>query len=681
MTDSTPKPPEPVASRDSDSDTQGGFEADESQYAPIRHAATSQPTQHQQQGHHLRYQDPDDHRHSNEESGNILTHTFSLNRPRTSLINAAHHRRSNSGSLVRTATNLSRTVSNIQKEMHRDADLDINLPYRTLSATANLNEYTVEVPGGEIPGPLEPVREPTQEELEAIASGHPSTHTEQRRYRLVTFEPGDKENPKNWSKARKWYCTMVVAVTCFVVAFCSSVVTADTLGPAKRFHVSEEVVLLSITLFVIGFGIGPMVFAPLSEVYGRWIIYTSTLLIAVVFIIPCAVSKNIATLLVCRFIDGISFSAPMTLVGGTLADLWRNEERGVPMAAFSAAPFLGPAIGPLVGGFLSDNCGWRWLYWLQLIMAGVIWILITFTVPETYAPTILSRRAAKLRKQTGNDEYVTEQDLDTRPMSERLVIFLIRPIQLLFMELIVLLISLYMSVLYGLLYMFFVAYPIVFQKGKGYSASKTGLMFIPLAVGVLASALLSPLINIHYLKMVKKYNGKPPAEVRLIPMMLSCWFIPIGLFIFGWSSYSDVSWGGPAMGGFPVGFGFIFLYNAANNYLVDSYQHQAASALAAKTCIRSFWGASVVLFTNQMYARLNDQWASTLLAFLGLACCAIPFGFWFYGARIRKRSRFAYGGDDDDDGKAGGSESDLEKSEPPRTAPLRVTTTQTPAVY
>jgi hypothetical protein len=234
-----------------------------------------------------------------------------------------------------------------------------------------------------------------------------------------------------------------------------------------------------------------------------------------------------------------------------------------------------------------------------------------------------------------------------RPLTERLTVFLIRPFQLLFGELIVFLISLYMSVLYGLLYMFFVAFPIIYQKGKGWSAGKTGLMFIPVAVGVILSAMCSPLVNKHYIKLVKKHNGHPPAEVRLIPMMLSCWCIPIGLFIFAWTSYPNISWAGPAMGGFPVGFGFIFLYNSANNYLVDSYQHQAASALAAKTCIRSFWGAAVVLFTEQMYDRLNDRWASTLLAFISLACCAIPFLFWRYGARIRSKSKYAYGGDED----------------------------------
>lgn len=140
--------------------------------------------------------------------------------------------------------------------------------------------------------------------------------------------------------------------------------------------------------------------------------------------------------------------------------------------------------------------------------------------------------------------------------------------------------------------------------------------------------------------------------------MISCWCIPIGLFIFAWTSYPNLSWAGPALGGFPVGFGFIFLYNSANNYLVDSYQHQAASALAAKTFIRSFWGASVVLFTEQMYERMGDQWASTFLALLSLVCCAIPFLFWKYGAKIRARSKYAYSGDDEDETSSG---DDIEK--------------------
>ncbi|KAF2835724.1 MFS multidrug transporter [Patellaria atrata CBS 101060] len=462
----------------------------------------------------------------------------------------------------------------------------VNLPSRTLTNRVQLEEYTRETIDGQ------------------MLKTFPSRKTGNiEKYELVTWRVNDPENPKNWTKSSKWWCTMVVALVCFVVAFNSAVITADIEGVAEEFHVSEEVVLLSITLFVVGFGVGPMAFAPISELVGRKKVYCSTLLVAVVFIVPSAVAKNISTLLVTRAIDGIAFSAPMTLVGGTLADLWKSEERGVPMAAFSTAPFIGPAIGPLIGGFLSDALGWRWLYWIQLILSGVVWLLITFTVPETYAPTLLSQRARKLRAETGSPQHVTEQDLDIRPLSQRLHLFLLPP---------------------------------------------ATLMFIPIAVGVLLSAACSPLINRHYLTSVRKHNGKPPAEVRLIPMMFSCWFIPIGLFIFAWTSYPRLHWIGPALGGFPVGFGFIFLYNSANNYLVDTYQHQAASALAAKTFLRSFWGAAVVLFTNQMYDRLGFQWAGTLLAFIGLACCAIPYVFWIWGERIRRRSKYAYSGDDEE---------------------------------
>lgn len=219
-----------------------------------------------------------------------------------------------------------------------------------------------------------------------------------------------------------------------------------------------------------------------------------------------------------------------------------------------------------------------------------------------------------------------------------------------------------MSVLYGLLYMFFIAFPIIYQEGKGYTAGITGLMFIPLALGVILSAACAPFVNAHYLQhSITRYAGTPPAEIRLIPMMLFCWFIPLGLFIFAWTSYPHLSWFGPAIGGFFVGFGFIFLYNAANNYLVDSYQHQAASALAAKTCIRSFWGAGVVLFTEQMYARLGYQWASSLLAFLALGCCGIPFLFYYKGKGIRERSKYAYSGNEEVRKKAGDVES-AEKS-------------------
>ncbi len=140
------------------------------------------------------------------------------------------------GSLSRSRSSRSGRGSALSRKETRDPDLDINLPYRTLSPNANLDEYRTERPEGEIPGPLE-------------ADG-------EHRYKLVAFTPDDPENPKNWSKPLKWYITMVIAITCFVVAFCSSVITADLIGVSNEFDVSNEVALLTITVFVVGFGVG-----------------------------------------------------------------------------------------------------------------------------------------------------------------------------------------------------------------------------------------------------------------------------------------------------------------------------------------------------------------------------------------------------------------------------------------
>lgn len=466
----------------------------------------------------------------------------------------------------------------------------------------------------------------------------------QTQMRLVVFIDDDKEDPRNWSKTRKWFLTTLLGIVCFDVALGSAIVTGDIEGPMKTFGVSQEVIILTVTLFVLGFGFGPLLFAPLSEEFGRRIIYVVTLFVAVIFIIPCADAKNIGTLLVCRLIDGLAFSAPMCLIGGNLADMFTGNERGLAMSVFSAAPFIGPVVGPLIGGYIGDNAGWRWLYWVHLIFSGCVYAVVVLCVPETSHSQILKFRARKLRKLTGDDRYRSLTELKPRSLSETAKETLGRPIVLL-SELIVFLMTVYMSIIYGLLYMFFFAFPVVYMEGKGWSASKTGLMFIPIGVGVILATAVCPIFNKQYIKKAQPYVDKgclPPPELRLIPMMIGCWFVPIGLFAFAWSSYPHVSWAGPCFSGFACGFGFNCLYNPANNYIVDSYQHYAASALAAKTFVRSIWGACVPLFTIQMYHRLGYEWASTLMAFISLACCVIPFLFYIYGARIRQRSKYAF---------------------------------------
>ncbi|SCV99604.1 LAFE_0A06854g1_1 [Lachancea fermentati] len=462
--------------------------------------------------------------------------------------------------------------------------------------------------------------------------------------RIVQFVDDDRDDPRNWPTRQKWNYTVLLGIVCLDVAMMSAVITGDMDTPAHYFGVSIEVMCLCVSLMVWGFGLGPLLFAPLSEEFGRNWVYGTTLFVATVFIVPCGAAKNIGTLLAFRFLDGFAFSAPMCLIGGSLSDMWRNEERGVAMSLFSAAPFLGPVLGPIVGSLLSVKCSWRWVYWFMLIFSSCLYGVFMVFMPETHHQTLLKKRAKKLRKLTGDPTYRAISEIQIRTLKEVAEGTLLRPLILL-TELIVFLITLYMSVIYGLLYMFFFAYPMVYTEGKHWGYIKTSLMFIPVGVGVIASTVVAPFLNKDYLKRARRYLDRgeiPPAELRLIPMMIGCWFVPVGLFAYAWSSFPHVSWAGPCFSGFACGFGFNMLYNPANNYIVDSYQHYAASGLAAKTFVRSMWGGAVPLFTIQMYRRLNYEWATTLMAFISLACCVIPYMFYFWGAKIRERSKYAY---------------------------------------
>lgn len=463
-------------------------------------------------------------------------------------------------------------------------------------------------------------------------------------FRVVQFVEDDRDDPRCWPTRQKWNYTLLLGLVCFDVAMMSAIITGDMTSPAKYFGVSSIVMCLCVSLMVWGFGVGPLIFAPLSEEYGRNWVYHTTLLVAVVFIVPCAVAKNIGTLLAFRFLDGVAFSAPMCLIGGSLSDMWRNEERGVAMSVFSAAPFIGPVMGPIVGSLLSVKVNWRWPYYFMIIFSGCLYLVLVVFLPETHHQTILRKRAKMLRKLTGDPSYRAISEIQIRSLKEIVEGTLLRPVILL-SELIVFLITVYMSIIYGLLYMFFFAYPMVYTEGKRWGDIKTSLMFIPLGAGVLISTAISPLFNRDYVRRAQRYIDRgeiPPAELRLIPMMIGSVFVPIGLFSYAWSSFPRVSWAGPCFSGMACGFGFLMLYNPANNYIVDSYQHYAASGLAAKTFVRSMWGGVVPLFTIQMYHRLGYEWATTLMAFISLACVAIPFMFYYFGASIRKRSRYAY---------------------------------------
>ncbi|KAK9324134.1 major facilitator superfamily domain-containing protein [Lipomyces orientalis] len=522
------------------------------------------------------------------------------------------------------------TAETLETQLSRQATADVNFPFATeISDRAEFpDEYTAETATGLVP--VKSIRSfrriPTAPTIPELEKGEDEIE-------YVTFKIADPENPMNWNNFFKWYITLMVSLLVIAVAFGSSCVTGGLGLIEEKYHVSLEVSILTCSVMVVGFAVGPLAWSPLSEQFGRRPIYFISLLLYTIFNIPCALSPNIGGLIVCRFLCGVFSSSGLVLAGGTIADIWPMAHRGNAIAYFAAAPYCGPVFGPLICGFIHIY-GRRLdlIFWVNMAFAGAMFVIIS-AIPETYAPVILKRRAVRLRKETGNPNIMTEQERLKAPLSEIIRTVLVRPVMLIMTEPVLDLMNLYIVLIYSLLYAFFFAYPVIFQDLYNYDDSVIGLMFIPILIGALFALVTTPLLEKMYTKTISRHAPTP--EDRLIGSMIGAPFVPIALFILGATSYKHIIWVGPSSAGLAFGYGMVLIYFSVNNYIIDSYEKCAASALAAKVFTRSAGGAAFPLFTTQMYHRLGLQWASWLLAFISLAMVVIPFGFYRYGAYLR----------------------------------------------
>ncbi|TWU76708.1 hypothetical protein ED733_002532 [Metarhizium rileyi] len=474
---------------------------------------------------------------------------------------------------------------------------------------------------------------------------YPGQGTDESPY-LVDFLPNDPRNPMTFPRAFKWTIMIIAAISTLAVSFTSSAYSASVISISKEFHASTETVILGVSVFVLGFAIGPLFWAPLSELYGRQKLFFLTYMALTAFNAAGAGAPNMAALIVLRFMAGAWGSSPLTNSGGVIADLFTANERGIASSIFAIAPFLGPALGPIAGGFLAEAEGWRWVEGLTAIFTGVLWLIQSLVAPETYSPVLLRRRAEELSKRTGK-LYMSKIDaaMPRKTLSGQIKINLSRPWVLLFKEPIVLLTSIYMAIVYGILYLCFAAFPIVFQSpypdGWGWKPGVGGLSFVGIAIGMIASTVGTIFDNGRYARTAAKHGGQAPAEARLPPALVGGVLLPVGLFWFAWTNGTNVHWVVPIIGSSIFAAGLVLVFLSLINYLIDSYVVYAASVLAGSAVLRSLFGAVFPLFTRNMYENLGVHWASSIPAFLALACMPFPFLFHRYGEKLRLKCKYS----------------------------------------
>ncbi|KIY62541.1 MFS general substrate transporter [Cylindrobasidium torrendii FP15055 ss-10] len=461
---------------------------------------------------------------------------------------------------------------------------------------------------------------------------------------MVTFADGDSENPVNWKRSYRWFLSVLAGLFILNSTFASSAPSGITSDLMDEFTISQEVTTLVISVFVGGYVIGPLLWGPLSEEYGRRPVFIFTFLVYGAFQVGMALAPNTASLIVFRFLGGLFAAGPLTNSGAIIADMWPTEERGNPMSFFVCAPFAGPALGPVVSGFISVSpASWRWLFWTLTMFAGVCLAIVILLVPETYKPIILVRKARRIREETGDERYHAPMEITKKTAAEQLEIVLGRPYKMLTQEPMLITCTIYMSFVYGCLYLLFESYPIVFGKLHGFRAQGVGLAFLPILVGaVLASLVYVVFFDPMYQKAVVKHAPHVvPAEERLTMSLYTSFLFSLSLFLFGATSFPHVSFWAPLMFGGLFGFSVMGLYLSFFTYIIDTYVSVAASALAANTVCRAVFGAAFPLFARQMYERLNPRWASVLIGFIALIMVPIPFVFVKYGASLRRKSSFA----------------------------------------
>ncbi|CAG8947397.1 unnamed protein product [Penicillium salamii] len=462
---------------------------------------------------------------------------------------------------------------------------------------------------------------------------------------FVDFIPNDIENPRNWSLTRRVTITMTAVLLVVNATFASSSPSGCFGSISKEFGVSTEVAGLTITLFLLGYCAGPLIFAPLSEFYGRrWIFYISFALY-LIFNFLCAFAPNLGALLVGRFLTGTFVSAPLSNAPGVLADLWDPLQRANAMAGFSAMVYVGPALGPVIAGFLELKEDWRWSFYVLLWLGGVTAIMM-LTLPETYAPTILYHKAKRMRKAKipGYENVRAQIESSDRTLVDIYKVALTRPWIILF-DPISLLCAIYMAVVYTLLYMLFTIYPIVFQERRGWNSGVGELPLVGTIVGALiggAVVLADTRIRQRKIERGEKTMQDTVPEDRLTLAMIGGVGFPITMFWFAWSAqYNEVHWIVPTLAGCFLSSCLLLIFVAYLNYLVDCYLMYAASAIAANTIARSACGAAAPLFTNQMFTAMGVGGGGSLIGGVAAVLAVIPFLFYKYGKQIRIKSKFA----------------------------------------
>ncbi|KAK4221972.1 fluconazole resistance protein 1 [Podospora fimiseda] len=451
----------------------------------------------------------------------------------------------------------------------------------------------------------------------------------------------DPSMPLNWPKRKKWFIVGLLSVITFLTPFASSIVAPGVAKINKEFESDSEILgTFIVSIYLMGYVVGPLFLAPLSEIYGRKQVLGVANVIFCTMHVGCALAPSLMGLIVFRFLAGLGGAGCLTLGAGIIADVFRTDERGFAIGIYTLGPLIGPTVGPILGGFIAETIGWRWDFWLVLIIGSAVTILTEFVNKETNPRVLIERKIKQITKETGRiDLRSCYEKPGQEKLSRRQVIIngLVRPMKMLFLSPLVFFISLYIAFAYGTLYLLFTTIPMVFMETYGWDIGVTGLVYLSLGVGNLGGwGYVTARSDKDVVRRTKLNDGVFVPEFRLPITIWFSLFVPMTFFWYGWSTYYHTHWIVPVLGLFPFTFGIVGILLPLTTYLVDCYPMYAASAIAANTVFRSLAGVLLPLAGPPMYEELGLGWGNSLLGFLCVLMVPVPLLIYKFGARLRK---------------------------------------------
>ncbi|RKF75688.1 Citrinin biosynthesis cluster MFS transporter mrr1 [Golovinomyces cichoracearum] len=455
----------------------------------------------------------------------------------------------------------------------------------------------------------------------------------------VQLDLNDPENPKSWPL---WYRSIIVACVSlgsFSVVFHSTTYMRNMPGMLQEFKLRDSPLLtLGVTTYLSGIATGSLILAPLSEMYGRRPVYSVSMFIFVILVLPCALAKSLPTIIVGRYFSAFAGSVMVSNAAGSISDNFSGKYRPLALSLWSLAPLNGPAIGFLTAGFVSEKLGWRWNNWIVMTVSGIAWAFLS-SIKETYHPALVRKKVLRLKKETKDNRWWSPYDHELN-LFHKLRDNISRPFILTYTEPILWFWNIYIALIYGTFYLSLVSFPIVFGQIRGWSQGITGLAFSGVAVGTLLAIACEPLLR-YIVDQHKKdpETGRIKPESSVIAVCLASILSPVAQLCFAWTSTPiTIHWILPVLSGIPLGAGYFFVMVYGVNYITESYGIYAASALAGNVVSRNIVGGIMPLVGSILYRKIGPRWTGTVLGALLMALIPIPFTFYFYGHKIRAKS-------------------------------------------